>query len=273
MIRRNSCLNNYFSFLFLQKLQTTSNASRSITKIKTTINLIKKPSVLFYRNSGTRGRHTNGRILCWTKSSVKRLVRQPRLLNSYRYKSVGFVTNLLIVPFLNKLIGLVYFLTGTLAFLQLASKVGNFSFLYHKTSNPQLQSLFSNPIFFKLHQLKTMAKVSFLSALPSKQIQYIKSSGSYGVLIHLNMLNHTGVVKLPSGIKKIFSIYTLATLGPVGLGLKKKLTNTKAGFWKSFGLKSIVRGVARNPIDHPHGGRTKSIKYPRTPWGKTTKFK
>jgi hypothetical protein len=27
-----------------------------------------------------------------------------------------------------------------------------------------------------------------------------------------------------------------------------------------------------NPNDHPHGGRTKSIKYPRTPWGKTTKY-
>jgi large subunit ribosomal protein L2 len=28
-----------------------------------------------------------------------------------------------------------------------------------------------------------------------------------------------------------------------------------------------------NPVDHPHGGRTKAIRYPRTPWGKTTKFK
>jgi len=28
-----------------------------------------------------------------------------------------------------------------------------------------------------------------------------------------------------------------------------------------------------NPVDHPHGGRGKSIKYPQTPWGKTTKFK
>ena len=265
--------NLFISFLFLQKLQTTSNASRSISKIKTTVNIIKKPSVLFYRNSGPRGRHTNGRILCWTKASVKRIIRQPRLLESYRYKAIGYVTNLLIVPFLNKLIGLVFFLTGTLAFLQLSSKVGNFSFLYHKTSNSHLQTLFANPIFFKLHQLKTMTKVSFLSSLPNKKIQYIKSSGSFGVLIHLNMLNHTGVVKLPSGIKKIFSIYTLVTLGPVGLEDKKKLTNTRAGFWKSFGTKSIVRGVARNPVDHPHGGRTKSIRYPRTPWGKTTKFK
>lgn len=110
-----------------------------------------------------------------------------------------------------------------------------------------------------------MTRISFLSALPNKNIQYIKSSGSYGILVHLNMLNHTAVVKLPSGIKKIFSIYTLASYGAVSLSLKKKLSNTKCGFWKSFGKKSIVRGVARNPIDHPHGGRTKSIKYPRTP--------
>jgi large subunit ribosomal protein L2 len=28
-----------------------------------------------------------------------------------------------------------------------------------------------------------------------------------------------------------------------------------------------------NPVDHPHGGRTNTIKYPRTPWGLTTKYK
>jgi ribosomal protein L2 len=28
-----------------------------------------------------------------------------------------------------------------------------------------------------------------------------------------------------------------------------------------------------NPIDHPHGGRAKAIRYQRTPWGKTTKYK
>lgn len=110
-----------------------------------------------------------------------------------------------------------------------------------------------------------MTRISFLSAIPNQKIKYIKSSGTFGVLIKINMLNHTAVIKLPSNVKKIFSIYTIAMLGAVGLGLKKKLFNTKAGFLKSFGLKSIVRGVARNPIDHPHGGRTKSIKYPRTP--------
>jgi large subunit ribosomal protein L2 len=53
----------------------------------------------------------------------------------------------------------------------------------------------------------------------------------------------------------------------------KNFSNGKAGYWRLFGVKPLVRGVAMNPVDHPHGGRTKSIRYPRTPWGKTTKFK
>jgi large subunit ribosomal protein L2 len=68
-------------------------------------------------------------------------------------------------------------------------------------------------------------------------------------------------------------VYALASLGAVALKNKRLVTNTKSGYWRNFGLKPHVRGVARNPVDHPHGGRAKSIKYPRTPWGKTTKFK
>jgi large subunit ribosomal protein L2 len=61
--------------------------------------------------------------------------------------------------------------------------------------------------------------------------------------------------------------------GSISLKENKNFLNGKAGYWRSFGLKSLVRGVAMNPVDHPHGGRTKSVRYPRTPWGKTTKFK
>jgi hypothetical protein len=50
--------------LFLKKLQTTSNASRRITKVNINVNIIKKPSALFYRNAGFNGRHKNGRIIC-----------------------------------------------------------------------------------------------------------------------------------------------------------------------------------------------------------------
>jgi large subunit ribosomal protein L2 len=62
-------------------------------------------------------------------------------------------------------------------------------------------------------------------------------------------------------------------LGRLALEEKVNYLNGKAGYWRSFGNKPLVRGVAMNPVDHPHGGRTKAVKYPRTPWGKTTKFK
>ncbi len=62
-------------------------------------------------------------------------------------------------------------------------------------------------------------------------------------------------------------------LGRISLFEHSNCLNGKAGYWRSFGVKSLVRGVAMNPVDHPNGGRTKAIKYPRTPWGKTTKYK
>jgi large subunit ribosomal protein L2 len=75
----------------------------------------------------------------------------------------------------------------------------------------------------------------------------------------------TSLVKLPSGMKKVFSMYSLGSLGPLALPENKKFTNTKAGFYRNQGVKAQVRGVAMNPVDHPHGGRTKAIKYQRTP--------
>jgi large subunit ribosomal protein L2 len=62
-------------------------------------------------------------------------------------------------------------------------------------------------------------------------------------------------------------------LDAITLNLHKKCLNGKFGYWRTFGKKPLVRGVAMNAVDHPNGGRTKSLKYSKTPWGTTTKFK
>jgi large subunit ribosomal protein L2 len=84
---------------------------------------------------------------------------------------------------------------------------------------------------------------------------------------------NTALVILPSGVRKVFSVFSIGSIGPVPITDSKYWKNNKAGLYRNFGRKSIVRGVAMNPIDHPNGGRTKSLNYPRTPWGKTTKYK
>lgn len=112
-----------------------------------------------------------------------------------------------------------------------------------------------------------------LEIIPGRGAQYARSSGTKAHLIKVDMSSHTALVKLPSGVRKIFSAYSLVMFGAVSLKNKRLLRNTRSGYWRNFGVNSRTRGVACNPHDHPHGGRTKAIKYPRTPWGKTTKFK
>lgn len=108
--------------------------------------------------------------------------------------------------------------------------------------------------------------VSFLELWPLRGIQYVRSFGSKSHIIKLDTRTGLSLIKLPSGLQKTFSIFSLSSSGRANLYiLKNNFKNTKSGFQRSRGFKPTVRGVAMNPVDHPHGGRTNSIKYPRTP--------
>ena len=124
-----------------------------------------------------------------------------------------------------------------------------------------------------LFQIKKLSFISCLEIIPGRGAQYSRSSGTKSRIIKFDKDNHSVLIKLSSGVKKVFSYYSFVMYGSISLKENKNFYNGKAGYWKSFGVKSLVRGVAMNPVDHPHGGRTKSVRYPRTPWGKTTKFK
>lgn len=136
-----------------------------------------------------------------------------------------------------------------------------------------VSNTWGNPHQFLIMTIKRLSKISLVELYPGLGIQYIRSSGCFGKLIKFDFDKHVALIQLPSGVSKNFSIYSLGSVGNVSLTDKKHVRNGKAGFYKNFGKKSKVRGVAMNPVDHPHGGRTKAIRYPRTPWGKTTKFK
>ena len=67
-----------------------------------------------------------------------------------------------------------------------------------------------------------------------------------------------------------------ATIGAVSNPDQQNINIGKAGRNRWLGKKPSVRGVAMNPIDHPHGGgegRTSGGRHPVTPWGKPTKGK
>ena len=82
------------------------------------------------------------------------------------------------------------------------------------------------------------------------------------------------VLRLPSGESRMILTSCRATIGAVGNSDHALEKSGKAGRSRWLGRRPRVRGVAMNPIDHPHGGgegRTSGGRHPVTPWGKGTK--
>lgn len=84
------------------------------------------------------------------------------------------------------------------------------------------------------------------------------------------------LLRLPSGeLRKVLATCR-ATVGTVGNAEQQNMDLGKAGRVRWLGRRPHVRGVAMNPVDHPHGGgegRTSGGRHPVTPWGQPTKGK
>jgi large subunit ribosomal protein L2 len=78
-------------------------------------------------------------------------------------------------------------------------------------------------------------------------------------------------LRLPSGEMRLVDVRCRATVGEVGNSEQSNINWGKAGRSRWKGVRPTVRGVAMNPIDHPHGGgegKTSGGRHPVTPWGK-----
>ena len=78
-------------------------------------------------------------------------------------------------------------------------------------------------------------------------------------------------LRMPSGETRMVDVRCRATVGEVGNAEQSNINWGKAGRMRWKGVRPTVRGVAMNPIDHPHGGgegKTSGGRHPVTPWGK-----
>lgn len=82
------------------------------------------------------------------------------------------------------------------------------------------------------------------------------------------------IIKMPSGEQRMTHINCRATIGQIGNLDAKNVSLGKAGRSRHRGIRPKVRGVVKNPCDHPHGGGEGRApigrKHPVTPWGKPT---
>jgi len=102
--------------------------------------------------------------------------------------------------------------------------------------------------------------------------QMSRSAGAYARIMAKEDGNVT--LRLPSGEVRMVNENCLATIGTVGNKSHENITIGKAGRSRWLGKRPKVRGVAMNPVDHPHGGgegKTSGGRHPVSPWGTPAK--
>ena len=113
-----------------------------------------------------------------------------------------------------------------------------------------------------------------LEMKPRKGGQMARSAGTYAQYVGRDQ--GWAILRLQSGEQRLVHGSCLATVGAVSNQDHSNTNLGKAGRSRWLGRKPVTRGVAMNPIDHPHGGgegRTSGGRHPVTPWGKPTKGK
>jgi large subunit ribosomal protein L2 len=122
-----------------------------------------------------------------------------------------------------------------------------------------------------LSQIPLGTTVHNVEMRPGRGAQLGRSAGSAIQLMAKE--GAQALLKLPSGELRLVQSSCRATIGQIGNVDHANVSIGKAGRSRWLGRRSSVRGVAMNPVDHPHGGGEGKSKgnHPQSPWGQPTK--
>lgn len=119
------------------------------------------------------------------------------------------------------------------------------------------------PVGFQVHNIEVS---------PQSGGTFARSAGTSAQIVAKS--DEYVTLKMPSSEIRMVSLDCWATVGVLGNADYKNICWGKAGRTRHRGFRSSVRGMAMNPVDHPHGGgegKSKSGSHPMTPWGKGCK--
>ncbi len=179
----------------------------------------------------------------------------------------GKITAIEYDPNRNVRIGLVVYKSGAKRYILLPEGLGMGSTLI---ASAEAEARTGNalplrkiPVGFFVHNVElTPGSGGKIARSAGTAAQFVAKTDDYATL------------KMPSGEMRMVPIDCWATVGVLGNADYKNISWGKAGRTRHRGFRPSVRGMAMNPVDHPHGGgegRSKSGSHPRTPWGKGCK--
>ena len=189
------------------------------------------------------------------------------------YNIPGKVLNFEYDPNRNMYIMLVLYLNGTLSYLLAPRLIRKSNYVYN---NIDIKKLNRSKVYKvgNLLSLSNCATGSFIHCLKIDSLvsKYGRAAGTCIQVVR--KIGYSVLLRFPSKEERFVNLNNGCILGRLGNGHIKLLKYTSAGYMRRIGRKSNIRGVAKNPIDHPHGGgegRTTAGQPSVTPWGFFTK--
>jgi len=247
-----------------KKISLTSGTRHQINinkKVLSKFNTISKELLLRIKKFG--GRNNTGRITVRHKGGGQKKISH--LINTLKHYS-GVVINIMYDSTRNSFVSLNFdFRTNTFfksiaikkvlpgCLIKSDSKIDNIKLGYRSLLNKLPLGILINSIS------------------KNKKIKYSKSAGSFSQIIERK--NNNIKIRLASGNKITLLLSEYASLGVITNSENKLLKIGKAGRNRLKGIRPSVRGIAMNPVDHPHGGKSNKGMPQVTPWGVPTKNK
>ena len=220
--------------------------------------------------SSSGGRNNLGRITSRRRGGGHK--RKYRIIDFKRQKfdMVATVERLEYDPNRSAFIALLKYEDGELAYIIAPQKLKAGDKVLSSQSNIDVQPGNTMP----LNYVPIGSIIHNIEMKPGKGAQMIRAAGSYAQLVGRDQ--GYAQLKLMSGELRVVRGECMASIGAVSNQDNKNIKLGKAGRNRWLGRRPSVRGVAMNPIDHPHGGgegRTSGGRHPVTPWGVPTKGK
>jgi large subunit ribosomal protein L2 len=214
------------------------------------------------------GRNNHGRITAYHRGGGHK--RAYRLVDFKRVKFdvTGTIERLEYDPNRTSFIALVNYEDGEQAYIIAPQRLGAGDKVISSTQTVDVKPGNTMP----LERMPVGTIVHNVEMKPRKGGQIARSAGAYAQYVGRDQ--GWAILRLNSGEQRRVHGTCLATVGAVSNPDHANTSLGKAGRSRWLGRKPVTRGVAMNPVDHPHvggEGRTSGGRHPVTPWGKGTK--
>jgi len=238
------------SFRHKKQLQIFDN-SPNFFKTKTKTKTLIKRQKYFYKN----------KQICFNKSSIhfNSIITQKYIYQFKPYKK--YICCQTIDNFKVYIPGIEYLVVGKILY----------NLKWHKEKNVKF---FYKGVVCLLKNVPVLSIFSNVNNLLNSKVTYSKAGGTFCSL-KLNKKTKSKLISvtLPSKENVLLSKITKVYFGKNTNFKIQKLVEGKWGFSFYVKKKINVRGVAMNPVDHPNGGRTKSVQPEKSPWNWIAKHK